>query len=82
MGLFKNIVDAAKQAAVPNAYGQQGYPQGQYYGQPGMDPMTGAMGGGMLGDVIGQVMNKLGGQQAMPGQQGYPAQGYMSGVQG
>ena len=82
MGLFKNIVDAAKSAAVPNAYGQPGYPQGQYYGQPGVNPMAGAMGGGMLGGVIGQVMNQLGGQQPMQGQPGYPQQGYMSGVQG
>ena len=89
MGLFKNIVDAAKQAADPmQQYGQPGYQQ-QYYGQPGMpgqmgmNPMAGVMGGGMLGGVIGQVMNKLGGQPGMqPGQQGYPQQGYMSGVQG
>ena len=89
MGLFKSIVDAAKQAADPmQQYGQPGYQQ-QYYGQPGMpgqmgmNPMAGAMGGGMLGGVIGQVMTKLGGQPGMqPGQPGYPQQGYMSGVQG
>ena len=73
MGLFKNIVDAAKQAAVPNPmqqqYGQQYYPQQGYQpgypGLPGVDPLAGALGGGMLADATGHVMSRLGAPTAM-----------------
>ena len=64
MGLFKNIVDAAKQASVTTQYGQpgyqqqpgypqQGYPQGNGYQQYGVNQPKSKLVAGLLGIFLG-----------------------------